>query len=99
MSVFLQAIIPQEDMKKIFADIFLKNYEEVVRQHIENDNKDHCSLNFLSVQLFTSPSLSMFLIESSSALLEVISILESALLDKGLFFYTLLDNLLEFLNL
>ena len=86
MSLFLQIIIPQEDMKKILADIFLKNYEEVLRQHIENDNKHHCSLHFLSVQLFTSPSLSLFLIESSNALLGIINILENSISDKGLFY-------------
>ena len=85
MTVFLQAVIPQEDMKKIFADIFLKNYQEVLNQQIENDNKEQCSLHFLSVQLFTSPSLSMFLIQSSNALVELISILENSISDGGLF--------------
>ena len=67
----------------LFAETFIKKYHEILHHQAEDEFKDQHTLYFMSVQLFTSPSLSLFLIEKSNALGRVLNALESALSDEG----------------
>ena len=84
MGIFLQVVIPQEEVKAMFADCYIKNYLSVLDQYIDNTSKEHCSLHFLSVQLFTSPSLALNLIQNSQALIVITRLLENTVSNKGM---------------
>ena len=75
-------MFPSDDTKILFAETFVKKYREILHQ-VGDEFKEQNTLHFMSVQLFTSPSLSVFLIEKSQALVHILNALESTLSDEG----------------
>ena len=67
----------------LFAETFIKKYSEILHHPVEYEYKDQHTLHFMSVQLFTSPSIALFLIEKSQALVHILDCLETTLCDEG----------------
>ncbi|XP_044749932.1 E3 ubiquitin-protein ligase UBR2 [Coccinella septempunctata] len=61
--LFISGMLPEYENKKALAKIFTKNYGHVLKDFIRDDHDHSYSIASLSVQLFTTPSIALNLIE------------------------------------
>ncbi|XP_045481079.1 E3 ubiquitin-protein ligase UBR1 [Harmonia axyridis] len=61
--LFICGMLPEYENKKALAKIFTKNYGHVIKDFIRDDHDHSYSIASLSVQLFTTPSIALNLIE------------------------------------
>ena len=86
--IIIRVVIPQEDTMIVLAELYIENYQNSIINYLENIDNDQCSLHFMSVHLFVRSSTSLYLIESSNALLKIIATLESCMSMGGMRFIT-----------
>lgn len=61
--LFISGMLPEYENKKALSKIFTKNYGHVMKDFIRDDHDHSYSIASLSVQLFTTPSIALNLME------------------------------------
>jgi len=68
LSLIIDGLMKDYESKRELATIFANNYTNIVGDFIIDDQERESSIMSLSVQIFTVPSLAIYLIENSDAL-------------------------------
>jgi len=68
LSLIIDGLMKDYDSKRELAKIFANNYTNIVGDFIVDDQERESSIMSLSVQIFTVPSLAIYLIENCDAL-------------------------------
>lgn len=64
--LFITGMLMDQHSKKAFAEIFTKNYSELMTAFAGDDHEHSASVTSLSVQIFTVPTLAHYLIEKDA---------------------------------
>ena len=68
LTLMIEGLMKDYDSKKQLASLFARNYPSIVHSFITDDQEKDSSIMCLSVQIFTVPSLTLYLIEHCDAL-------------------------------
>jgi len=72
LSLIIDGLMKDYESKRDLATIFANNYTTIVGDYIVDDQERESSIMSLSVQIFTVPSLAIYLIEKSDALAKLL---------------------------
>ena len=67
-SIFTAMLLGNDANRRAFAILFTKNYGQMMKEFINDDNDKSFSVTSLSVQIFTVPTLAHFLIAQQDVL-------------------------------
>ena len=68
LTLMIEGLMKEYESKKQLASLFARNYPSIVHSFITDDQEKDSSIMCLSVQIFTVPSLTLYLIEHCDAL-------------------------------
>ena len=66
-NVLIEGIMKDYDAKKVLAQNYIKHYQTIMREFVDDDQETDISITNLSVQIFTVPTIAHDLIEAHNA--------------------------------
>src|SRR5699024_2799299 len=64
--LFMSGLLLDIDIKRQFARLFTKNYQQLLLDYTKDDHEHRVSVMALTVQIFTVPSVAQMLIEEEN---------------------------------
>ena len=70
-NVIIEGIMKDYDAKKVLAQNYIKHYQTIMREFVDDDQETDISITNISVQIFTVPTIAHDLIEAHNAFQEM----------------------------